>query len=334
MLESVVKNVSEVIFRLSISDGMNICELSQVSEIPVDIVRHILRNMLNVPLGGITLEYYETSPNDDVFKLSTDILDKKVIWKVILNSNSQIPVENLDEEELLILKRIIKDVEDNDWNNIWCDYPNNTAVFVQGTSSETDEIFKCRHYLNIRSALVKKQKIHIRYKNEEYKNIECEAIPVGMVFHSEKQDWFLVICTEDNKITTINIEKTISIVVLDNDGCLKDFDLKEYLRHCFDIESTEKYSVEVLFENKCHIIEHAKRRLSGIGTFAETEGEYVKFSGVLTGIDEFKRWILGFGDSVKVVKPQWLADEQFKEWNDLLNSYDKLDEFLEKNSKN
>lgn len=321
-MANLLDNISEVIYRLGISNGMNIRELSEISEIPAEIVEEILLSIFDAPFGRIELEITGIDSEEDIREIPRDRLYNDIIWNIHFRYMERIPVQNLESEQKIILSRLLTSVNNEMLLKEFCsDVSGWNAVHIKGTSKNTDQLVFYRNYFKIRNAFIKKKLLKISYKEDETL-IDYHVIPFGMVFHSEKQLWYLVgmeQCSGDARAFCLNNMKTV--LVLQKHAYVSGFDMREYLKHCFDLDLPEKHDVEVEFENHGNIIKKVKRRLSTRGTLTEKENGDVVFKGTLSGIDDFKRWILGFGSAARVIKPEWLAKEQLEEWKAVTENY-------------
>lgn len=319
--------VSEILYRLGIDGHMTIDEISRASELPVGIVREILLDLFEMPFGGIRFDLDGLAEEEDLFDLPEGEIDRKIVWRLDLTGMDRIPTDSLMQDEKALLTSLL-----GSYNNLEILRPYEkikTAMLIKGTSRDTDEVFSFRHYLPLRRALLKSRKAQILMKSNNGKPpVLFEIIPLGVVFHSEKNDWYLVYMHKDDEVRTVNFNQIEQVSVLDKRHNCGEFDMKDYLEHCFDLESPDSYKVKVIFQDYGNIIHKVKRRLAQKSKLKVCDDGTVEFTDTLSGIENFKKWIFSFGEGARIVEPRWLAEEQIVEWKKLMDHYENIDRII------
>lgn len=117
----------------------------------------------------------------------------------------------------------------------------------------------------------------------------------------------------DGKIKHYRVDKMDNIMVTDEnrDGhdIFKKFNLATYSKRVFGMFGGEEVEIKLMFSND--LIGVVVDRL-GKDVFITKADENSFFVSTKVSLSpQFYGWLFGFGDSVKIVSPQWVADEYF-----------------------
>ncbi|HYE81553.1 MAG TPA: WYL domain-containing protein [Clostridia bacterium] len=322
-----LSEISEVIYSAAMEPGATICLLSEKTGVTRDAIRSIFQYFNEYPFGGIEVSYSGVPKSIDIFDLSDEMLDEVVRWDINITNMDKVPVENLDEEEAYVLISLLNGISGEELKSaVGClsRSSRDTMIFTKGIGSDTLGIFRLNQYPVIKKALLKRITINAVYGEEE----EAIAInPLGVVFHSEENNWYLICETVDGSIHPYEVEK-LGIMKLGKDFSLPaGFDMRSFLRRYFGMEIEKGEYVEAIFKDEANVIEKARRRLDDKGEFTVLPDGSMEFKGQLVGMEDFKHWMLGFGSSVILKEPKWLREEIVKEYEGILDNYHRIEHF-------
>lgn len=129
--------------------------------------------------------------------------------------------------------------------------------------------------------------------------------------------------SKDKKIKHYRVDKMAQIEVLDekidSKGIERKCDPATYAKKVFGMFGGDEVEVKLLFRND--LIGVVMDRF-GKNVFISKADEESFF--VTTKVDlspQFFGWLFGFGDSVKIISPQFVADEYAKKLADVNNLY-------------
>ncbi|MFZ5353312.1 MAG: helix-turn-helix transcriptional regulator [Bacillota bacterium] len=314
-----LEEISEVIYCAIVNPEITIAELSSKTDIPREVVRNILMYFYEYPIGRLIISYEGISKNHDIYELDDAFVDEFATWKIDISQMDKIPVENLDEEEAFVLVSLLQGLQDKEIqgiNGLIKRECRNSYIATKGTSFNLNMIFKFKYYSEIKKALMRRQAICANYDGVER---ELVLFPIGLVYNSQKESWYIVCRDKNNAILPYDIEKLSNLHLGDCFAYDKGFKLKEYLMRFFSMEQDTPELVEVLFKNEANVIDKVKRRLGNMGSFERLEDGSMVFRGELIGLKDFKRWVMGFGSSAILREPKWLRDDILEEYRQIVS---------------
>ncbi len=167
-----------------------------------------------------------------------------------------------------------------------------------------DEIFKL-----VYNATILKKKLKTDYYSLENEQLKERIInPYGLKFYFGI--WYLVgFCNLRNEIRTFRIDRIKKAQILDESFELpSNFSIDDYFEDSWGIRKGPKKFVKLLFSKKVanfilECIWHPSQKLN------KRKDGSVLAEFKVAGLNEIKIWILGFGEHVKVLEPQELAQD-------------------------
>ncbi len=180
-----------------------------------------------------------------------------------------------------------------------------------------EDIFNC-----IYKAQLEKKSVHINYYSIDSK-IEKDRIVNPYALKFRFGVWYLIgFCNLRKEIRTFRIDRIRNIKTLDRKFSIpEDFSLDKYLSGSWGIKKGKKFKVKLRFslgiaEFISEITWHPSQKLK----FNNNGSLYAEYE--VTGLDEIKRWVLGFGNDVEVIEPDELREEIIEEISKLEKIYD------------
>lgn len=180
-----------------------------------------------------------------------------------------------------------------------------TNFIAQATMSQLDKTFS-----SLQKAIIKKQKVNIRYDSFFDKGIiELQLHPYHLFYNHRA--WYIIGFSEKHKSTrTFKLNRIKSMKFLEKrfiDG--EKFDLQEYLGRAWSMIPEGKiHNIKLRFlpkvaRNVAEIQWHSTQTV----TF-DSDGAAIMRLRV-DGLNEILWWILGYGDQVQVLAPQALKNK-------------------------
>lgn len=316
-----LSEICEVIYSAAMESGATICMLSEKTGISRDVMRSILQYFHEYPFGGIEVSYEGVPKSIDIFDLSDDMMDAAVRWKIDITNMDKVPVENLDEEESFVLVSLMNSIMDKELKSVAACLNKrirDTYIYTKGIEGGALGIFRLGQYPIMKKALLKRITISAAYGE---KGEQVTINPLGVVFHSEENNWYLICENSDGSIHPYEIGKLANMSLGKAFRYPVGFDMRVYLKSYFGMEIEKGEYVEAVFKDEASVIEKATRRLEGKGEFIPMPDGSMKFKGCLVGMEDFKRWMLGFGSSAIVKEPKWLREEIIQEYKEICLMY-------------
>lgn len=163
-------------------------------------------------------------------------------------------------------------------------------------------------FILLLEAFSNKRSVRIKYKgrrNHDYRVIDVygfclakETYYINAYCHRyETQLMFRI-----DRITECSIEETYYSIP-------EEFDLEEFYKYTWEIEkSRDPFAFEVvIFGKSVHNVK--ERKWCENQDIEEVKDGAILFKGTTSSERELKKWILGFGSDVKVIKPEWLRQD-------------------------
>lgn len=323
--------INEIMHHIILTPGITIQGLYGKTTIPVEVTRNLLLYIAQFPMGGIRVYCEGYPPDYDLLQLDDDILDTCVRWTAQITGMEKVPVENMTEEESFALASLIHVFYHEKGLNIEkalkIDFEGN-FIYTKGIRKNTDTLFKLAIFPVIRKALFNRHSIRFTLSGETGSD-NVQGDPLGIVYHSEQEKWYMIVGVAGGAIKPFNLEQVVSVTAGEPFAYPRDFSMKNYLKTFFALETDEGADVEIVFKNEGNVVKKARRRLEAKGVLRDEADGSLSFEGKLVGLEELKRWLLGFGSSVVVRKPVWLRDEILKEQEGIILNYQNVEYFEE-----
>lgn len=170
--------------------------------------------------------------------------------------------------------------------------------------------------LTLRRAAENCRVLGMRYyaRNEEAE-LELRVDPLGVVFEGTRGVWYLV--ARERSSGEIYLYNTLRIKRVDllplHFEYPPDFDLEEYFRFAWGIEvGEEPVAVKVRFYPHFDVQAKVRKFVQTTRPTArlteEPDGSLI-LEDTISGTEEFRRWIRGFGRSAEVLEPQSMREQ-------------------------
>lgn len=94
----------------------------------------------------------------------------------------------------------------------------------------------------------------------------------------------------------------------------RGFSLRQYLRLRWGMDMSPPEVVKVRFYNEASVVEKVLRefRYRGLPEPVRLPDGSLEYHGEVLGVYNFAKWVLSFGSSAEVLKPEWLRKEMIK----------------------
>ncbi|MCY6355428.1 helix-turn-helix transcriptional regulator [Clostridium sp. ZS2-4] len=176
----------------------------------------------------------------------------------------------------------------------------------------------------INYAMTKGKVLKIKYYSLNKNCItEMSINPYTILF--KEGIWYLIgYCNtnEEERIFRISRIKTIEIT---KDIFIKpkNFNLREYLKSCWDVFTGEKILVKIKFDKDIAKFIEENKWNSHQSIESLQDGSII-LNIYINDLGEVKKWILGFGELAEVLEPKSLREEISSEISKLIKKYKKI----------
>ena len=164
-------------------------------------------------------------------------------------------------------------------------------------------------FSSIYSAQLERRSVYVKYYSmEKRKTSERVIDPYALKFKFGV--WYLVgFCHLRNEIRTFRIDRIKELKTLDKNFTIpENFSLDSFLEGSWGIKKGKRANVKLKFSPEiADFISEIKWHPSQKLKFNEDGSLYANYE--VMGLDEIKRWILGFGSDVEVIEPQELRED-------------------------
>lgn len=137
--------------------------------------------------------------------------------------------------------------------------------------------------------------------------------------------YYLVAYDSDaEKIKHFRVDKMIRVKILDElregDACFADFDAAVYSQRAFSMYGGEPINVRMLADNSLAGVVLDR---FGTGVTVLNRGDMFEFSAKVMISPTFYSWVLGFGNKMKILSPDYVADEAAQIASEIVEMYKK-----------
>jgi predicted DNA-binding transcriptional regulator YafY len=150
------------------------------------------------------------------------------------------------------------------------------------------------------------------YYAKQYRQTKRARLqPLGLVLYNVTGTWYLVAREYHGKDMTareiiLHLGRLESLRVLDQTASYPaDFSLTDFLRTRWGMDMSDPVKVKARIYPQANVLEKINREMIKRGLPAPAEqadGTYL-WEGEVRGINNFTRWILGFGSAVEILAP-------------------------------
>lgn len=160
----------------------------------------------------------------------------------------------------------------------------------------------------IESAITTSNRIKVKYESISSGPTEREVEPYFIIFRGHAF-YFVGYCHLRKEFRTFRIDRVTDIEIIDK-TFLKDSGIlpETYFEGSWGVFSGEPVDVEVIFSGTAAKVvnsatHHPDEKVE------QLDSDRVRFTVTTRGVEEIRRWILGFGDEAEVLAPDSLRDE-------------------------
>lgn len=165
-----------------------------------------------------------------------------------------------------------------------------------------------RFYDTIERAITSSKRIRVKYESISSGPTEREVDPYFIIFRGHAF-YFVGYCHLRKEHRTFRIDRVADIEILDQ-TFLKQSDIRPetYFEGSWGVFSGEPVDIEVIFSDTAARVvssatHHPDEKVEPI------DGDHVRYTVTTRGVEEIRRWILGFGDEAEVLAPQSLRED-------------------------
>ncbi len=193
--------------------------------------------------------------------------------------------------------------------------------------TDNEEIYN--NIVIIHTAIAENKKIRCNYfewnehKQRLLKKNGNEYILSPWALSWDDEFYYLVAFDSDaKKIKHFRVDKMIRVKVIDErrdgDKDFSDFDVAIYSQRVFNMYGGEPTNVRILADNSLAgvVIDRF-----GVGVTILNHGDKFEFGTKVMISPTFYSWLLGFGNKMKVVSPEWVADEVARIAKEVVQTY-------------
>lgn len=183
-----------------------------------------------------------------------------------------------------------------------------------------------RYLPKLREAVLKQRKVRVIYFAKNYsREVNWLLKPLGLVFYNATGFWYLVAveCRSGDEVVC-RVDRIRSLQVTDEEfEYPAGFSLREYLRNRWGMDMSEAVRVRVRFYDEAGVIEKAAAefRRRGLPPLQVQPDGSAIFEGEIKGVNNFTKWLLGFGSAVEVLEPAWLRRQVIEIARSMLRIY-------------
>ena len=335
---------SDVYFRLltiisfltEAEEGMTINELSGRLKVGQSTIINDLYNLqqmaeLNMSIGPADWdlkeywedkddEVHEEEDNEFLLDLYQGVKNDVPLKIVYLKRDDNFSVE-LTAFERLILATYLKN------HNMDDIMPGRKDIYVKNMTKPDYSIYS--KLAKINDAIREGKALEIRGINEYSQKVEKLLIyPLKVVRVFSNSDYYVVsVCNDESNIYNIgNIrEITISNKIVEVSQDLCDRILEEYDYRWGLGVNDGIFDFELKIYNEVDLFNRLPKKLSSrkYGSW-ESFGDYAIYKDKVIDYNALKQWVMSYGSSVKVIKPERLAHEIVKSAEERLEKYEAL----------
>ncbi len=160
----------------------------------------------------------------------------------------------------------------------------------------------------IKQSILNRKSLKIVYESLQSGESTRQVDPYSLVYR--RHAWYLVgFCHRRNEIRLFRLNRIKKITLLDKSfQRKKDFSLSEFFKDSWELYQGEPVDVRIKFKGiAAKVIESGQHHPSE-KTNKLKDGSLV-YEVKVNGIEEIRRWVLGFGEDAEVLKPQELKEK-------------------------
>lgn len=173
----------------------------------------------------------------------------------------------------------------------------------------------------VQQAIFKRNRISVTYNNPIKKQKTRRKVdPYNLLFR--ESSWYVIgLCHLRNEIRMFKFMRIEAIEILDETYHIPNtYHAQSYLRNTFTLIKGKQYTVEIQFFHPASVWVMEKLWLP-TQKVIQLNDDSIIFKARVDGLEEIKKWVLGFGKWAKVRKPVELIEDIVKEINQVQSLY-------------
>ncbi|HFK1458740.1 TPA: helix-turn-helix transcriptional regulator [Bacillus cereus] len=191
--------------------------------------------------------------------------------------------------------------------------------FVQRSRPNYETSEESRKYLKLQEAFSRGNKVRIKYENNNGRKSERTIEPYGIVHYNEFF-YCVAFCNNRQEILKFKLVRMKDIQVLfDRYTIPENFDLEGECPKLGIVNETLEVELIIYPPFSKSVPESIWGEEQKI---EQNSDGSINFKATMSGKSSVKKWILGMGSSVKVIKPEGMRDEIIEEGQRMLGLYD------------
>jgi len=194
---------------------------------------------------------------------------------------------------------------------------------IADSRGKADITQKTRDFLyTIQQAIIKRNRIRIAYFNPIKKQKTVRKLdPYNLIFR--EASWYVIgYCHLRGQMRMFKLMRIESVEILDETYVIPaEYSVHNYLRDTLNLIKGKQQTVEIRFFHPASVWVSEKLWLPTQKIVALKDDSIV-FRARVDGLEEIKKWVLGFGRLAKVIKPQELADQIVEETCEVQRLYE------------
>lgn len=183
---------------------------------------------------------------------------------------------------------------------------------VKGATSLYDDLQTCDEVARLEECAARRVRLEIDYEPMNGQAGPREAWPLGVVYNWLQAAWYVVCWSPEKKEYRIyRVDRIKSVTELGGSFTPpKGFSLEEFTRYAWGIETSKARPVRVRirFYDDFNVISLVKKDIAHRKTAKferQDNGSYI-LEDEVSGLNELKTWVRGFGPSAEVLEPEEL----------------------------
>ncbi|KAB2392519.1 helix-turn-helix transcriptional regulator [Bacillus cereus] len=193
--------------------------------------------------------------------------------------------------------------------------------FVQRSRPNYESSEESRKYLKLQEAFSRGNKVRIKYENSHGIKSERTIEPFGFVHYNEFF-YCVAFCNDKHEIRKFKLVRIKDIKALfDRYTIPENFDLEGVCPKLGIVNETLEVELIIYPPFSKSVPESIWGEEQKI---EQNSDGSINFKAIMSGKSSVKKWILGMGGSVKVVKPEGIRNEIVEEGRRMLGLYDLL----------
>ncbi|PGX55646.1 transcriptional regulator [Bacillus anthracis] len=191
--------------------------------------------------------------------------------------------------------------------------------FVQRSRPNYESSEESRKYLKLQEAFSRGNKVRIKYENNNGRKSERTIEPYGIVHYNEFF-YCVAFCNNRQEILKFKLVRMKDIQVLfDRYTIPENFDLEGECPKLGIVNETLEVELIIYPPFSKSVPESIWGEEQKI---EQNSDGSINFKAIMSGKSSVKKWILGMGSSVKVIKPEGMRGEIIEEGRKMLGLYD------------